>query len=244
VNLHLLVDIGNTSLKWAVRASDTLEEMRVVRHHGGLPIDLHAAWDDLAAPEQILVSNVGGEAIGAALAAACLSRWHQPPRFVQTEPSSHGITVAYARPERLGVDRWLAMVAARRLCLAPVLLVDAGTAVTYDLLLADGRQLGGLILPGIEMMRESLLAGTHIPRGGPEDAVAPWATDTAGAVAAGSVQALAALAERLSDRLMAEAHALPELILTGGDADQLLTAIGRPARHEPNLILQGLALLA
>jgi type III pantothenate kinase len=242
--VQLLIDIGNTNLKWATLVSGRLGEMRAVRHHGGLPIDLHAAWEALPPPEQILVSNVGGEKIGAALRAACISRWHREPRFVQSEPTGWGVTVAYARPERLGVDRWLAMIAAHHRWAAPVLIVDAGTAVTYDLLLADGRQLGGLILPGIEMMREGLLAGTHIPRAEAEEAIVPWASDTTTAITSGPVQALAALAERLRDRLQTEARTAPELVLTGGDAERLLSALDRPARCEPSVVLQGLARIA
>jgi len=242
--VHLLVDIGNTNLKWATLTSGRLGDMRVVRHHGGLPIDLHAAWEALPAPAQILVSNVGGEGIGAAVRAACISRWQREPRFAQARSSSCGVAVAYARPERLGVDRWLAMIAAHHQCTTPVLIVDAGTAVTYDLMLADGRQLGGLILPGIEMMREGLLKGTHIPSAEPEALVVPWATDTTAAVTSGPIQALAALAERLYDRLATEARAVPEVVVTGGDAQRLLSALDRPARCEPSLVLQGLARIA
>jgi len=241
--VHLLADIGNTNLKWATLVSGRLGEMRVVRHHGGLPIDLHAAWEALPPPAQILVSNVGGEGIGAALRAACISRWQREPRFVQPRSSSYGVTVAYAQPERLGVDRWLAVIAAHHQWAAPVLIVDAGTAVTYDLLLADGRHLGGLILPGIEMMREGLLKGTQIPGAEPEALVVPWATDTTAAIASGPVQALAALAERLYDRLATEARAVPELVVTGGDAERVLSVLDRPARWEPSLVLQGLALI-
>ena len=158
--------------------------------------------------------------------------------------ASCGVTVAYAQPERLGVDRWLAMIAAHHQWAAPILIVDAGTAVTYDLLLADGRQLGGLILPGIEMMRGSLLKGTHIASAESEALVGPWATDTTAAVTLGAVQALAALAERLYDRLATEAGAVPELVVTGGDAEHLLSALDRPARYEPTLVLQGLARIA
>lgn len=242
--MQLLVDIGNTNLKWATLASGRLGDMRVVRHHGGLPIDLHAAWEALPAPAQVLVSNVGGEGIGAALRTACISRWQREPRFAQARSSGCGVTVAYAQPERLGVDRWLAMIAAHHRWAAPVLIVDAGTAVTYDLLLVDGRQLGGLILPGIEMMRGSLLEGTRIPSAEPDALIRPWATDTTAAVTSGPLQALAALAERLYERLATEARAVPELVVTGGDAERLLSALDRPVRYEPSLVLQGLARIA
>jgi type III pantothenate kinase len=242
--MDLLVDIGNTNLKWATRQSATLSELQTVQHFGGLPIDLHATWDQLAVPDRVLVSNVGGEAVASIFERACRSYWDRSPAFAQTERSAHGVTIAYECPERLGVDRWLALVAAHQACKGPVLIVDAGTATTYDLLLGDGRHLGGLILPGIEMMRDSLLAGTHIPRVEPEEPDEPWAADTGAAVAAGSIQAPAALAERLCDLLAKQAGAHPELAVTGGDAERLLPALHRRARHQPDLVLQGLALIA
>jgi len=242
--MDLLVDIGNTNLKWAVRDAGSMGEMRSVRHHGGLPIDLHGAWEQLRAPDRVLVSNVAGDTLTSAVQSACESYWDRAPMFARTEPGSYGVTIAYERPERLGVDRWLTLIAAHRSCDGPVLIVDAGTAVTYDLLLCDGRHLGGLILPGIEMMREGLLVGTHIPKVEPEELDEPWAADTGGAIAAGSIQAPAALAERLFDRLADVANAEPAFILSGGDAARLIPAIRRNSREEPDLVLQGLALLA
>jgi type III pantothenate kinase len=242
--MDLLIDIGNTTLKWAPRTAGVLGEMRAVRHHGGLPIDLHAAWEQLATPDQILVSSVGNQTAAHALVRTCRSHWNREPRFARTERRSHGVTVAYEQPNRLGVDRWLAMLAAHRHWGAPALIVDAGTAITFDLLIADGRHLGGLIMPGVGMMRDSLLAGTAIPPVEIAETHEPWATDTANAIAAGSVQAPAALAQRLYDRLADESGAGPELLVTGTDADRLLPLIDRPARHLPDLVLQGLALLA
>ena len=242
--MDLLVDIGNTNLKWAVANAGSSGEMGSVRHHGGLPIDLLAAWERLGAPKRVLVGNVAGEKMASAVQSACGSYWDRNPVFASTEPDSYGVTIAYERPERLGVDRWLALIAAHRLCDGPVLVVDAGTAVTYDLLLGDGRHLGGLILPGIEMMRDGLLVATHIPRVEPEELAEPWAADTGAAIAAGSIQGPAALVERLLDRLADLVGVEPMLILTGGDAARLLPAIRRNAREEPDLVLQGLALLA
>ncbi|MCG6862335.1 MAG: type III pantothenate kinase [Chromatiaceae bacterium] len=241
--MDLLVDIGNTNLKWAVLESGTLGEMSTVRHHGGLPIDLHAAWEQLAPPHRILVGNVGGNEVSGALVGACRSHWDLEPRFAATELEACGVRIAYEHPERLGVDRWLALIAAHRSCASPVLIVDAGTAITYDLLLGDGRHLGGLITPGIEMMRDGLLSGTHIPRVEPQELADPWAVDTGTAIAAGSIQAPAALAERLSEQLARQTGRVPDCILTGGDAQRLIPALRLSVQHKPDLVLRGLALL-
>lgn len=239
--MKLLLDIGNTSLRWALWNGSCLGEVRVLRHGGAAPLDLLADWERLAAPERVVASNVGGAPVAAAIALATRAYWGLDLELVETRARLGELRVAYPDPGRLGVDRWLAMVAARGLHTEATLIVDAGTAATFDLLLPDGRHLGGLILPGIEMQRASLLAGTQIPRIESEPTDEPWAVDTATAVAAGSLQAIAALATRLYDRLALEAGATPRLVLTGGDAERLIPAMDRPCRVVPDLVLRGLA---
>jgi type III pantothenate kinase len=255
--MDLLIDIGNTNLRWAAWAAMTvadppagscLGEISTLRHHGALPIDLLAAWDRLQAPRQVLVSNVGGPKLAAHLTQAARSLWGLEPKFAATQTDGFGVSIAYANPTQLGVDRWLSLIAAHRHAHGAALVVDAGTAITYDLLLSDGTHLGGLILPGVHMLRDSLLAGTRIPsieeRSEPGPDEPAWATDTAAAIAGGSLQAPAALAERLSGRLRDRIGGEPQVILTGGDAERLAPLIGVPVRIQPALILQGLALLA
>lgn len=241
--MDLLIDIGNTTLKWVTSEAGNLSVMRSARHHDALPIDLHAAWEQLPSPGRVLVASVAAQSVTAALARTCRARWGLEPELAHTRRSSCGVTIAYEEPQRLGVDRWLALLAAHRSCAQPALIVDAGTAVTYDLLLSNGHHLGGLILPGIEMMRNELLSRTRIPQVEPVDIDGYWAADTATAVAAGSIQAPSALAERLLGRLSETAGAEPALLITGGDAERLLPALTVSARHEPDLVLQGLALL-
>ncbi len=159
-------------------------------------------------------------------------------------PEAHGVRIAYAEPARFGVDRFLGLIGAHAIQAGPKLIIDAGTAITYDLLLADGSHLGGLILPGIGIMRDSLLAGTQIPRYEPAEADQAWATDTAEAVAAASIQAPAALAERLYHRLSDHTGQTPTLIITGGDAERLLPATHTDAIHHPELVLLGLSRFA
>ncbi len=236
----LLLDIGNTNLRWTLSDGTSLGEVQILRHGGAAPLDLLAAWERLDPPRRVIASNVGGAPVAAAIGRATRAYWGLEPELARTQPRLGAVRVGYREPERLGVDRWLALIAAHRLVDGPALVVDAGTAVTFDLLLADGRHLGGLILPGLEMMRSSLLAGTQIPRIESEPTDDPWATDTGPAVAAGSLQAIAALVDRLYDRLAREAGSPPCLVLTGGDAERLSPAIDRPCQRIPDLVLRGL----
>ncbi|MBK1716560.1 type III pantothenate kinase [Thiocystis violacea] len=241
--MNLLIDIGNTNLRWTRHEVGRDWEIQIARHSGGVPLDLLAAWEGLQPPARLLVSNVGGAAVAESLARVSRAFWGLEPEFVATRPLAAGVRIAYEDPARFGVDRWLALIAAHAERREASLILDAGSAATFDLLLADGRHLGGLILPGIEMMRASLLMGTHIPRIESEPVGAPWATDTAAAVAAGSVQALVALAARLYDRLAEESGGAPRLILTGGDAQRLRAHLDRPFDEIPDLVLRGLALV-
>jgi type III pantothenate kinase len=178
--------------------------------------------------------------------------WGLEAQFAVTRRDCLGLRVAYAQPTRLGVDRWLALLGALGRGAAAALVVDVGTAATFDVLAPAGRHLGGLILPGLTMMRDSLFAGTHIPSGEPESADEPWATDTGAAVATGSLHALAALAERLHQRLWDRLSGSvgvgsappPALLITGGDGPRIAPLIARPLELVPELVLCGLARLA
>jgi len=255
--MDLLIDIGNTNLRWAAlgnnpaawaQAGPVLGEVHTLRHHGAIPIDLLAAWDGLPAPRKVLVGNVGGAGLAAHLTRAVRSLWGLDPGFAATRAEGFGVRIAYSEPHRLGVDRWLALIAVHRHAPGPSLVIDAGTAITYDLLLGDGTHLGGLILPGVRLLREALITGTRIPPWADQPDPGPgdpaWATDTAAAVAGASLQGPSALAERLWMRLRDRAGTEPHLILTGGDAGRLAPLVGVPLRILPALVLQGLALLA
>ena len=258
--MNLLIDIGNTSLRWALfpigQDGHDLGPMTAVRHGWAVPPDLLAAWECLQPPERVLIGNVGGTAVGEAVARVICAYWGRAPEFVQTRQDCLGLRVAYPEPARLGVDRWLALLAAHGYCAQSAigseaaLVVDVGTAATFDSLAPGGLHLGGLILPGIAMMRDSLLAGTHIPHGASEPAPEPWASDTGAAVTTGSLYALAALAERVHQRLWDRLSATagvhtppPVLLLTGGDAPRIAPLIDRPLELIPDLVLRGLARL-
>lgn len=246
----LLVDIGNTNLRWARYQHGILDAPQSVRHDGAAPVDLIAAWEGLEpAPERLLMGSVGGPEVAEAISRVVSALWGIRAEIIRVRPVALGVRVAYGEPERLGVDRWLALIGARHRPGGPKLIVDAGTAVTYDLMHADGRHLGGLILPGVAMMRTALLGNTRIPPSPGAGEVAeggdPWAVETEGAIRKGSLNACASLAERLYDRLAETAEgAVPELLLTGGDGARLAPLIARPAEQVPDLTLLGLARLA
>lgn len=239
--MHLLIDIGNTSIKWACHDGRALSDMRSARHHNALPIDLLAAWEPIDGIDRITACCVGPDRVKDAVIKICHTNWQLQPSFITVEADRSPIRVAYPEPSRLGVDRWLALIAAHRLHSEHAIILNAGTAITCDALLSDGHHLGGLILPGIGSLRTALLSTTQIP---PHESIAPdnslWGTSTGQCIAAGCLHAPAALADRLCRQLRQQTGTNPRLLLTGGDAERLSPLITHPSIHIPDLVLQGL----
>jgi type III pantothenate kinase len=195
----------------------------------------------------VLVSNVSGPRLASLLTEVATQTWSLQPSFVQATAAAAGIRSAYAEPGKLGVDRWLAMIAAHDMVHGAVCVVSIGTAMTIDGLDAGGVHLGGLITPGPQLMVHSLLGGTSdiAARAGavqPTDAL--FATDTATAIHNGARHALAALIARASQRIAEQVNAQPILMLTGGATPLIETLVPLGRRVVPDLVLRGLVVLA
>ena len=236
--LRLLIDLGNSRLKWALESPKGLDRCDSAAHEGGVCSALLSVVD-ATAPQSIWLSSVAGPA-GDRLAAQLSQRSGAPIHRARSVALIDGIRNAYAEPEKLGVDRFLTLLGARqRFPNQALLIVDAGTALTVDLLDRDGRHLGGSIAPGLMLMRRSLGRGTASLGASdqpPPVALTSWGRDTVSAIEGGILAAAhGAIALRLS-----QAAALdPRLLLTGGDA-ALLAQDFADAAHLPQLVLEGL----
>ncbi|HKJ09958.1 MAG TPA: type III pantothenate kinase [Gammaproteobacteria bacterium] len=247
----LLIDAGNSSLKWGLLNGDTLEPGgRMIHERQDVREVAAQAWGQLPVPERAVIANVGGDRLAGSLRAWMKRTWRLLPEFPVAGASAAGVTNAYRQPERLGVDRWAALVAARHHAGGPACVVDCGTAITIDVLGADGAHLGGLITPGLRLMRRSLSAGT---RGIGEDGEPPLmqdgqvcllGRDTQGAVSGGTLYAAVALIDRVLADMREEAGDRISALLTGGDAPTVLPLLAGPIHHRPDLVLEGLAILA
>lgn len=244
----LLIDIGNTRIKWARWHQGKMGEQSAA---------VHANWsrNDFAKQvlesgpraERVLIGNVGGKRMGDLSQAAIADTWGLEARFMQSPAAAAGIRNAYPEPAKLGVDRWLAMLGGRSLGPGPICVVSVGTAMTIDGLDADGRHLGGVIVPGPDLMVSSLLKNTsEIAQraSGGSTRQQLFADNTLGAIQQGAVQALAALVDRALATLGAEVQAEPALLLTGGASSRLQGAIRSPGREIPDLVLRGLVVVA
>jgi len=242
----LLLDAGNTSVKWGgCEAGDIVMSGSFI-HSGNNVNDLaDISWSELQIPAGVYIANVAGEDMAEQLSGWIERQWGITPVFITTTGQACGVTNAYAVPEHLGVDRWAALIGAHHHGSGALCIVDCGTAITLDMLAADGVHQGGLILPGVEMMKHMLLKNTAVKSTScTQEPANLFATGTEDAINSGALyMAVAAI-----DRIVADMAAAPgtslDVVLTGGDASRILTLLACPARHDPELVLKGLAILA
>lgn len=244
----LLLDAGNSRLKWAVLRNGQFEHGGVLEHADIALKELAtAAWGELDPPEAVWVANVAGEALRRTLNAWVKRRWKLTPEYPLATANAFGLQNAYAEPTRLGIDRWLALLAAREKNKGPFCVIDCGTALTIDVLSHDDRHLGGLIIPGVQLMRDALANRAEGIRERIETAshqqVSLLGSDTGSAVAGGSVYAAVAVIDRIYADLRTELGRRLCCILTGGDAPTLLPLLAFRAVYEEDLVLRGLARL-
>ncbi len=241
----LLVDTGNSRIKWTTSRNGHLAAGQAV---GWVEADLAAlferAWGHLRSLQAIWVANVSGPRFERALDGYAQRRFGLTPRYVRASAELGGIRNAYVAPERLGVDRLVAMIAARRACAGPVMVADCGTAVTVDFVDDAGGFAGGVIAPGLALMHGALTRGTHaLPPVTPE-AGPTLALSTDGAIASGCLLAIAGLICMVGCEIKARTGLNPECILTGGDAPRVIPKLPMACHHDPDLVLRGLAVLA
>ena len=243
--MRLLLDLGNTRLKWALQAQPEGWLARgAVDWREDTMAGLQLAWSGLPRPDTVIAASVVDAVREALVAEVVGSLFARAPGWWRTPASACGVRNAYAEPQRLGVDRFLAMVAAYADGRAPCVLAGVGTALTLDALASDGRHLGGLIAPGPQLMRQSLLDATAKVRLDRPGEILELADNTADAVVSGCFQAAAALIERFATRMAARLDGAPTLILGGGDAATLMPLLSLPARLSQDSVLRGLAVWA
>lgn len=242
--MHLLVDLGNSRLKWAQSAANTWHTGAAVHAGQRLETVLDGAWGKLPRPEKILMSSVVASDGRDALLAWCQRHWSLAPVVIHAQAEQLGVRNCYAQPETLGADRWAALLAVRGLTKTNACIVDCGTAVTVDALAANGEFRGGAIFPGLRLLRESLVRGTGgIPAAeGRGDSALNCSTPDA--VAGGTQHGLVGAVSLLVAEQITALGGDAEVFLTGGDAPLLRAHLMPPVREVPDLVLKGLARIA
>ena len=245
----LAIDIGNTRLKWAQYAAP--QPGAVLLAQGAIFLEridtlAETEWKSLAAPSSMLGCVVAGEAVRHRVEEQ-LELWDIDPHWVVPAARAAGVSNGYDHPNRLGADRWTALVGARHYVLArgaprPALVVMVGTAVTVDALDAEGQFLGGMILPGFGLMLRALEMGTAGLKAPTGEAV-DFPTNTSDALMSGGTHAIAGAIERMQRKLLARTGQPPLLLMSGGAAVKLGPIVDLPFETLETLIFDGLLVL-
>lgn len=237
------LDVGNTRVKWRISHSAGREISHGACLRANTPWIERLAVQDI---DRVRISNVAGPKIKQQLQQFYTEKIAIKPEFASSTFEVIGVRNGYVEPERLGVDRWLAVLAAFDRSNSSCCVVDCGSAITIDYVAANGTHEGGVIAPGIELMRRALLADTqeieirsdHVDT---EHSI-PAAHTTETAVELGLKYMEAGLVEIACSRYESIFREAPELFLTGGDARIVSNLVRRNHEVIPHLVLDGLAL--
>ncbi len=238
----LEVDMGNTRLKWRIRDRQTKLSQGFIGSEESLASLESQIASYRGSIKAVYVVSVVGDELEQRFAAWSLACLGLQSQFARTSAICGVVRNGYREPLRLGVDRWLAINAAYKLINDACVVISCGTAVTVDLLAADGKHLGGFIGPGLRLMSASLTSGTRkivLDRDVPELHLLP-AANTNEAVYSAIAAMLTGLIDNGVRQLLAHSGDFEcQLIFTGGDADKLLPFYPQ-ARLVPDLVLDGL----
>ncbi len=232
------IDVGNSRIKWRSRIGGG-EARGIIDHERSLD---RTQWPAVQI-RRIRISSVGSRDSTRRLGHWLQSHFGVTPEFAGTTRFAAGVTCGYEDPTRLGVDRWLSVLAARQLSKRPLMVVGLGTAGTLDFVDADGKHKGGFIVPGLRLMTEALFAGTADVRVSFEASSSQEpGTNTPDAVRRGVVSMFTDFINGSIRRFSATCGEVPHVYLCGGDAGIIEPLIEVPVELRPELVLDGLAL--
>lgn len=247
----LVLDIGNTRLKWGLYARPD-PDAELLAHGAVVLEDIDRLWADAwqphPTPEGMLGCAVAGDAIKRRVEEQ-LEQWGVEPQWLESAEAGGGVVNGYDHPHRLGADRWAALVGARHVACREqppraALVIMVGTAVTIDSLSSQGRFLGGSIMPGFGLMLRALETGTaglKVPMGQAID----FPTNTSDALTSGGTDAIAGAIERNYRRLCRHEGGAVLLLMSGGAAPKLMElADEMPLQLVDHMIFEGLLALA
>jgi len=243
----LLVDVGNTRIKWSVLRGDRLGRQKALEHAGVTARDLkRQLFARIPGLTRVIAASVAGTRLNRMLAATCRRETGLACEFVASARNAAGLTTRYKEPWRLGVDRFMAVIAAYHMARARgACVIDLGTAMTIDLVDTLGVHLGGAIIPGPELMVGSVLkntAGIAKRASGSLANKSLFAQDTRAAIHQGARYAAAAIVDRAVSEAQRTLQRTPLVLLTGGGAVQIEPLLQCSHVSVPDLVLRGVAL--
>ena len=232
----LAIDAGNSRIKWGLH-----EDGQWITR-GAVPTaqssELTQAFSGLTSPERIVVAHVAGDDAARHITQA-LERFDAQPAWIVSRAEQCGVRSGYAQPSQLGPDRWAALIGARQRYDGPCVVVSAGTTMTVDALSSEGIFLGGFIVPGYTLMRQTLSRNTA--RLKLQDGSFSFFPDnTADAIFSGAANALAGAIERMVRYMSETGEGEAMILLSGGDAPMLAPLLSTRVQVVDNLVLEGI----
>lgn len=238
--MNLLIDIGNSRLKWCIENDGILSKGQAADYkNNDLITSLQCKWSQLDQPEIVAISSVSDKKMTQKIIAFVEQNW-SGIKVLVAKPSAHALSItnSYSQPEKLGVDRWMSLIALHHYYPGNSCVVDCGTAITIDCLDENGQHLGGLIAPGVQLMKQSLSLGTEDLSLIKQNYPVELSNSTEPAIFSGTLYAAVGLIEKsMSNLCMCDT-----LVLTGGDAELLAENLNLESTIEPDFVLKGLFL--
>ncbi|MGR8934797.1 MAG: type III pantothenate kinase [Gammaproteobacteria bacterium] len=240
--MDVLVDVGNTRLKWGIERDGEIRCSTPLTHReADFWQKLETVWRNLEGiPQRLALASVASPELLQGICRIAGELWpHIEIIRAHSQSCAYGVENAYRMPQKLGVDRWLCLLAAHRYHKLPACIVDCGTAVTVDVIDAQGIHRGGVIAPGLQLMKQSLQTGTQQLQFCSEHYPLGLSCFTEAAVYSGTLYACIGLIERI----WREQRQKPQVLLTGGDAETVVPYLSFPVKVQTDLVLQGLSVL-
>jgi type III pantothenate kinase len=244
---QLLIDAGNTRMKTAMLDAGHIQPTQAIAYGSETPLSVFKqALNRYSSIDRIIMVHVLGGIFAHSIEALCHDL-SVPLQLIASEQSAYGVTIAYASPKRYGADRFVGLVAAHALYPQETcIVIDCGTAITLDVVDAEGKHHGGLIYPGIQLCGQSLSQGAKGVSGEAYTVSEHnlLADNTQTAVANACFYGAIAVIEAFCQRIQMQFQAPVKCLLCGGDAKRFISYLPETFVLRENLLFEGLKVIA
>ena len=246
-NSDLLIDIGNSSLKWCIVDSDGLSKMSQQLYPKDISADFFIHnWRTLEKPKDIVISCVAQDTVWQALEKACFELWDIKVQKINSLKNQFGLVNAYDNVSSLGSDRWCAMLGGLQQASSAFIVINAGSALTVDVVNDAGQHLGGYIVPGVNMMKNSLgLHTAQVQVGSTSNALFDLSLghSTEDCVESGIHLLVVKFVEAIYEKVALDMNGC-QVFVSGGDAKSIADLLSFNCDVVPELVLRGLSMIA
>ena len=242
--MKLYIDIGNSRTKLVEDNNGFGEVTSILNNADSLYASLSACLESTATPDQIVVSNVGGKKLSEIVTEVCEKKMSISPLFLEVDKDFGAVRNGYVQYHQLGIDRWVAIIAAWNMYKCNIMIVDCGSVITVDMVLDSGEHQGGYIIPGNRMMMQALMKNTSkILVANSDISTGLPGRSTKECVTNGSIEAVISFIESKSKSLDYNSDKPYRCIITGGGADVLLDRLSIPHEYIPLLVFEGMKII-